>query len=72
MSLLSRTDRTRRATSGFMTMLTALCTFVAIGILLVILSYIAIRGIGALNLRFLVDTPRPVGEGGGIGNAIVG
>jgi phosphate transport system permease protein len=53
-------------------MLTALCTVVAIGILLVILSYIAIRGIGALNLRFLVDTPRPVGEGGGIGNAIVG
>jgi phosphate transport system permease protein len=72
MSLISRTDRTRRATSGVMTMLTALCTFVAIGILLVILSYIAMRGIGALNFRFLVDTPRPVGEGGGIGNAIVG
>jgi len=55
-----------------MTTLTALCTFVAVGILVVILSYIAMRGIGALNLRFLVDTPRPVGEGGGIGNAIVG
>jgi phosphate transport system permease protein len=55
-----------------MTTLTALCTFVAVGILLVILSYIAMRGVGALNLRFLVDTPRPVGEGGGIGNAIVG
>jgi phosphate transport system permease protein len=72
MSLILRTDRTRRAVSGAMTMLTALCTFVAIGILLIILSYIAMRGIGALNLRFLVDTPRPVGEGGGIGNAIVG
>src|SRR5207253_4153144 len=37
-----------------------------------IISYIAMRGIGALNLRFLIDVPRPVGEGGGIGNAIVG
>jgi phosphate transport system permease protein len=55
-----------------MTTLTALCTFVAVGVLAIILSYIAMRGIGALNLRFLLDSPRPVGEGGGIGNAIVG
>ena len=47
-----------------MTSLAALCTFVAVGILAVILSYIAMRGIGALNFRFLFDTPRPVGEGG--------
>src|SRR6266478_5170162 len=72
MRTLSRSDRSRRSISGLMTTLTALCTVVAIGILLVILSYIAMRGIGALNFRFLVDTPRPVGEGGGIGNAIVG
>ncbi len=52
-----------------MTTLTALCTFVAVGILVIILSYIAMRGISALSLRFLIDTPRPVGEGGGIGNA---
>jgi len=55
-----------------MTSVTALCTVVAVGTLIVILSYIAMRGISALNFRFLVDTPRPVGEGGGIGNAIVG
>jgi phosphate transport system permease protein len=55
-----------------MTSLTALCTVVAVGILAIILGYIAIRGLGAINLRFLTDTPRPVGEGGGIGNAIVG
>src|SRR5256885_17254308 len=72
MRTLSRSDRSRRSISGLMTTVTALCTFVAVGILVVILSYIAMRGIGALNLRFLVDTPRPVGEGGGIGNAIVG
>jgi len=72
MRFLSRTDRLRRAVSGLMTTMTALCTLVAVGILAIILGYIALRGIGALNLRFLVDTPRPVGEGGGIGNAIVG
>src|SRR5437764_10756326 len=72
MQILSPTDRTRRAASQLMTTLTALCTFVAVGILLVILSYIAMRGIGALNLSFLFDIPRPVGEGGGIGNAVVG
>jgi phosphate transport system permease protein len=72
MIVFAQTDRIRRATSAVMTTLTALCTFVAVGILVIILSYIAWRGIGAINLRFLVDTPRPVGEGGGIGNAIVG
>jgi phosphate transport system permease protein len=55
-----------------LTTLTALCTVLAIGILAIILSYIAIRGVAAINFRFLIDSPRPVGEGGGIGNAIVG
>src|SRR2546430_16192219 len=72
MAKLSTADRSRRSVSAVMTSLTALCTFAAVGILFVILVYIAMRGIAALNLRFLIDTPRPVGEGGGIGNAIVG
>jgi phosphate transport system permease protein len=55
-----------------MTTFTALCTLLAVGLLLVILAYIALQGIGSLNLRFLVESPRPVGEGGGIGNAILG
>ena len=55
-----------------MTTLTALCTIAAVGVLLLILTYIAMQGISSLNLRFLIDSPRPVGEGGGIGNAIVG
>ena len=65
-------DQVRRLTSAVMTSLTALCTLLAIGILLVILTYIAWQGIGSLSLRFLIDSPRPVGEGGGIGNAILG
>lgn len=55
-----------------MTSLTALCTIVALGTLVVILTYIAMQGIGALNLSFLLNDPRPVGEGGGIRNAIMG
>jgi len=41
-------------------------------LLLVIISYIAIRGVSSLSIEFLVETPKPVGEGGGIGNAILG
>ena len=64
--------RRRKLVSSLMTTITAACAFFAIVILLIILSYIAVRGITSVNLQFLVDTPKPVGEGGGIGNAIVG
>jgi phosphate transport system permease protein len=69
---MTNSDRLRRSTSAVMTALTALCTVLAVGALLIILSYIAWQGIGSLNIQFLIDTPRPVGEGGGIGNAILG
>src|SRR2546421_381841 len=69
---LSRSDRTRRAVSAVMTSFTAICTIAAVGVLALILSYIASRGIKSLSLHFLVETPQPVGEGGGIGNAILG
>jgi phosphate transport system permease protein len=65
-------DQRRRIGSAVMTTLTAVCTVFAVGVLLLILGYITIRGIGSLNFQFLVDTPKPVGEGGGIGNAIQG
>src|SRR6266480_2396007 len=72
MAHFQKADRARRTTSAVMTSLTALCTFVAMGVLIIILSYIAWQGIGSVTLRFLLDSPRPVGEGGGIGNAILG
>lgn len=72
MITLTAGDRQRRLTSAIMTTFTGACTLFAVGVLLIILSYIAWQGIGAINLRFLLDSPRPVGEGGGIGNAIVG
>ncbi len=55
-----------------MTTLTAACALFAVAILLTIISYIAVRGISSLSIQFLIDTPKPVGEGGGIGNAILG
>ncbi|MDQ3684151.1 MAG: phosphate ABC transporter permease PstA [Acidobacteriota bacterium] len=65
-------DTKRRAVSAVMTTLTAACALFAVTMLVLILGYIALRGIGSLNLQFLIDTPKPIGEGGGIGNAILG
>lgn len=62
----------RRAVNLLMTTATAACAAVAALVLVLILGYIAARGLGTLSLQFLTDIPRPVGEGGGIGNAIVG
>lgn len=64
--------RRRKLISSLMTVLTASCAVFAIAVLLIILSYIAVRGVTSINLQFLIDTPKPVGEGGGIGNAILG
>ena len=52
--------------------LTAACTALVTAVLLIIIGYIAVRGVSSLSIEFLTDTPKPVGEGGGIGNAIVG
>ena len=64
--------RRRKLVSSVMTTLTFLCAVFAIAILFIILAYIAVQGITSINLQFLIDTPKPVGEGGGIGNAILG
>jgi phosphate transport system permease protein len=72
MSQLGHADRLRRINSAVMTSLTALCTLLAVGVLLLILSYIALQGLGSLSFQFLIESPKPVGEGGGIGNAILG
>src|SRR5512147_385358 len=63
----------RKALSRAMTILTALFAVLVIGALLVILGYIALTGVHELNLSFLINDPKPVGEpGSGIANAIVG
>jgi phosphate transport system permease protein len=45
---------------------------VAVTVLLLILGYIAYRGIAAINWQFLTSEYKPLGEGGGIGHAILG
>jgi phosphate transport system permease protein len=64
--------RRRKFVNSLMAGLTAACAIFVTALLLIILGYIAVRGISSLNLQFLIDTPKPVGEGGGIGNAILG
>ena len=68
----SRGAAGRRAVNALMSGLTAACAFLGVAVLLLILGYIAWRGVSSLSLQFLIDTPKPVGEGGGIGNAILG
>lgn len=62
----------RKLVSSIMTSITAACAVFAIAVLMIILVYIAYRGVTAINWEFLTSAPKPVGEGGGIGNAIAG
>jgi phosphate transport system permease protein len=49
------------------------CAALAAGALLVILGYVIVQGVGALNWAFLTQLPHPIGvPGGGVGNGILG
>jgi phosphate transport system permease protein len=65
-------DRNRRVVNSIMTSLTAICAGFVTLLLLMIIGYIAVRGFSSISFQFLTDTPKPVGEGGGIGNSILG
>jgi phosphate transport system permease protein len=67
-----RRNRSRLIVNALMTSLSAACAFAVVAVLLLIMGYIAWRGLSSISLQFLLDTPKPVGEGGGIGNAITG
>jgi phosphate transport system permease protein len=63
----------RKMLSSSMTLITGLFSVFAICALLLILGYIGLTGARALNIGFLVNMPKPIGEpGSGIANAIVG
>ena len=56
-----------------MTGLASAAALLAIVALILILGYIGVTGVKALNLSFLVNDPKPIGEpNSGIANAIVG
>jgi len=66
-------QRRRRITNTVMMMAVTACAAVAIGLMFLIVGYIAVKGISYLNPTFVTSTPAPLGEtGGGIKHAIVG
>jgi phosphate transport system permease protein len=64
----SRAGRTDRLMTGVL----ALCLAVTCGPLFLILGYITVQGIGALDLAFFTSLPRPQGDPAGAGGLING
>jgi phosphate transport system permease protein len=63
----------RRVLDHVMTGVAALTVLLVLLPLFAIFAYLVYKGVGSLNLAFLTQTPKPVGEpGGGMANAIVG
>ena len=63
----------RKATGYLLEFACLLSALLVMASLFLILYYISRRGIGAINIPFLISLPAPVGEpGGGIGNALIG
>jgi len=68
-----RTYTRRKATNHLMTGLCSLATLAAVGVLLLVVGYTIVKGIGYLNLEFLTQTASPLGEpGGGMRHEIIG
>jgi phosphate transport system permease protein len=71
--VLSRHEQVRKITDWAVTAGALCCTVVALVPLFLILGYLLIKGVTALDLNFFTQLPKPVGEpGGGMANAIVG
>lgn len=63
----------RRVTDHVMTGAAILTVVIVLAPLVAIFGYLLYRGASSINLAFLTQTPKPVGEeGGGMANAIVG
>jgi phosphate transport system permease protein len=66
------TTSRRNLMNLIMTSVTAVCALIAVTILVLILGYIAYQGITSISWQFLISGYKPLGEGGGIGHAILG
>jgi len=63
----------RRATDSLVTAAAVGAVILVLAPLGAIFGYLVYKGIGSINLAFLTQTPKPVGEiGGGMANAIAG
>lgn len=65
--------RWRKTKNIFFSFLCAFSCLIAVFVLGLLLTYVVIRGFGAINLDFFTHMPTPVGEaGGGLANSLVG
>jgi phosphate transport system permease protein len=65
--------RRRELVDHLATVIMSLCALLAVLVLLLILVYVAVKGLPALNISFFTERPLPPGEvGGGVAPAIVG
>ena len=63
----------RRVMDHAMTAVAVLTVLLVLLPLFAIFAYLVYKGIGSINIAFLTQTPKPVGEpGGGMANAIAG
>jgi phosphate transport system permease protein len=63
----------RRIAAALGITLALACAVIAAAALLIILGYVMVQGIGAINWSFLTQLPHPIGiPGGGVGNGILG
>jgi len=68
-----RVRASRRLLERVMVVLLATATLFAASLLVLIVGYVAVRGVPALDLSFFTERPRPFGVvGGGVSPAIVG
>jgi len=68
-----RTYRWRKVKEKAMGTIALLCVLLAVFPLFLIFFYTLAQGIGAINIDFFLQMPKPVGEsGGGMANALVG
>ncbi len=66
-------NRWRNVKNGFFIGISVVCAVIVVIPLFLVTIYTFSHGIGALNLSFFIEMPKPVGEaGGGMANAIVG
>jgi phosphate transport system permease protein len=70
---VQRISLRRRVANNLVTVGAMGASILVIVPLVAIFGYLLMKGIGSVNLAFLTQIPKPVGEpGGGMGNAIVG
>jgi phosphate transport system permease protein len=63
----------RKTINEVVTALVTSLTVFSVGILFIIVGYIAVKGVTSIDLDFFIREPKPVGEaGGGIAQAILG